>query len=96
MRKIINVAALLLFAWLVIDALGVPTSLLYFLLVGELPGTNVSLPPSVMLAIMTLGLGLVVFELFARRIELFQRLRQQMLGIISRREQLPRRRYTRI
>ncbi len=96
MRRIINISALVFFAWLVVSSFDIPNNLLYFLLVGELPGTNVRLSPTTMLALMTLLIGVVVFEICARRIEIVRHLRRQVFGIMSRREQLPRRRFTRI
>ena len=96
MRKIINISAFVVFVWLVLDALKVPDSFLYFLLVGELPGTALRLSPNIMLALTTLSLGLIIFEFSARRIEIVRRIRQQAIAMMTRREQLPRRRFTRI
>lgn len=96
MRKAINTAALVFFIWLVLDTYAVPDKLLYFLAIGALPGTATTLPPSIMLAIMSGLMGFVVFEAAARRFEVVRRIRRQLLGSISRREQLPSRRYTRI
>jgi hypothetical protein len=96
MRKIINSIALIFFIWLVLDTLNVPGAVLNFLLVGELPGTTVSLSPSLMLAIMTTVIGMIVFELMARRIEVVWHIRRYMINLIARRERLPRRRFSRI
>lgn len=96
MRKIINISAFVVFVWLVLDALKVPDGFLYFLLVGELPGTAFRLSPNIMLALTTLSLGLIIFEFSARRIEIVRRIRQQAIAMMTRREQLPRRRFTRI
>lgn len=96
MRKTINVAAFIVFFWLVLDALNVPSSLLNFLLIGALPGTAVSLPPTTMLAIMTGLMGIVVFEFSARRFEIVRRIRQLLFSVTTRRERLPTRRFTRI
>ncbi len=96
MRKTINIIALVFFTWLVLDTLNVPGAVLNFLLVGELPGTTVSLSPSLMLAIMTTAIGTIVFELMARRIEVVWRIRRYMINLIDRRERLPRRRFGRI
>ncbi len=96
MRKTINIAAFIVFFWLVLDAFDVPSSLLNFLLVGALPGTAVSLPPTTMLAIMTGLIGVVVFEFSARRFEIVRRIRQLLFSVTTRRERLPARRFTRI
>lgn len=96
MRKIINISAFVFFVWLLLDTFKIVDGLLYFLLMGELPGTSVQLPPSIMLALTTLSLGLIVFEFSARRLEFMRRIRQQAIAMMTRREQLPRRRFTRI
>jgi|GEM_PF-2028701 len=96
MRKAINYSALLFFVWLVLDALNVPSALLNFLLVGELPGTTTTLSPTLMLALTTAATGLIVFELAARRIEIVWRIRQQFIHVMTRRQRLPRRRFSRI
>lgn len=95
MRKAINISAFLFFIWLVLDTLNVPSILLNFLLVGELPGMHTSLPPIVMLVIISTVFGIVVFELLARRIEIARRTRQQLLNAL-RHSQLPRRRFHRV
>lgn len=96
MRKFINITAFIVFVWLVLDAFDVPDKLLYFLLVGALPGTSVTVSPTLMLALMTGLIGLVLFESAARRFEVVRRIRHLLFGIISRRERLPARRFTRI
>lgn len=94
MRKAINISAFLFFIWLVLDTLSVPSVLLNFLLVGELPGTQISLPPVIMLAILSTIFGVIIFETLARHIEITHRTRKQLLSI-SRRSQLPKRRFNR-
>lgn len=96
MKKAINISALLFFIWLLLDALDIPQNILMFLLMGELPGTRTSLPPTVMLSLMTAIIGIVSFELLARRVTIVRRIRQQAMGIMARREKLPRRRFTQI
>lgn len=96
MRKAINIIALLFFTWLVLDTLNLPSQLLYFLLVGELPGTNTSLPPTAMLSLMTLAIAIILFEFGARRIEGIRQIRGQVITMLTRRERLPKRRFNRI
>lgn len=95
MRKLINISALILFVWLLLDALNIPSMFIYFLLVGDLPGTTVSLSPTVMLAIMTLTGGTLLFEYLARRVEVVWRIRRSLMHIALRRERLPKRRFHR-
>lgn len=95
MRKAINLSALLFFIWLLLDAFNVPSLLLNFLLIGELPGMQTSLPPVAMLAIVSTLFGIIVFEIAARRVEIIHRTRQQIITITSRRNRLPKRRFNR-
>jgi hypothetical protein len=96
MRKAINSLALLFFIWLVLDAFSVPEKLVYFILMGELPGTSISLPPTTMLAIMTALIGIIIFESVARHFNVVRRIKTYVYGAINRRERLPLRRFTRI
>jgi hypothetical protein len=84
MRKIINITALGVFIWLLIDAFNVIEALITFLLVGEIPGTGLRLSPSVMLLIMTAGFFLVVFEIFSRRHAALRAWRKQLFATFSR------------
>lgn len=96
MRKAINISALVLFVWLILDSLNIPHTFMMFVIMGELPGTNFSLPPTVMLSIMTLAIGILLFEFFARRMEVVWRIRQHLRQFVSRYSRLPKRRFNRI
>lgn len=96
MRKLINGSALVFFVWLVLDTLRLPEILLNFLLVGALPGTTATVSPTIMLAIMTLVIGIIVFELLARHVGIFRHVRRTLIGLTARRERLPSRRFQRI
>lgn len=96
MRKIINISALIFFIWLVLDAFNIPSALFNFILLGELPGTEKSLSPTMMLAIMTTIVGIILFEMLARRFTVIRRTRQQFLALASKNERLPRRRFSKI
>ena len=96
MRKTINISALILFIWLLLGAFNLPGMLLNFLLVGEIPGTTLSLSPTQMLAILTAVTGLVVFEILSRRVSAMRRIRNQILAITRERELPPRRRLNRV
>lgn len=96
MRKTINSAALLFFSGLVLITFDVPSLLLNFILVGELPGASHSLSPSLMLALMTTVAGIIVFELLARKVSVVRRTRQQLMSLINRQARLPKRRFSRI
>lgn len=96
MRKIINISALIFFVWLVLDTFQIPAALLNFLIIGELPGTQKSLSPTMMLAILTTIVSIIFFELLARKFAVIRQTRQQFLSLINKRERLPRRRFSRI
>jgi CRP-like cAMP-binding protein len=96
MRKIINGIAIIFFIWLVLDTLHVPDMIVNFLLVGELPGTNAMLSPTMMLAIMTALSGIIIFELLARRFDLLRQIRHRFLSLMTKRERLPKRRFGRV
>lgn len=92
MRKTINIAALLFFIWLLLDAFNIPDALLNFLLAGEIPVVRVAVPPTTMLALLTVATVVFIFEVLARRIQTVRRLRQNILGLSSRLERLQFRR----
>lgn len=91
MRQFINISALVVFVWLLLDALNIPTMLLGFLLTGEIPLIGITLSPAVMLAITTTSAGIIVLELLARRISIIRRIRYHLASTIKR-ERLPKRR----
>lgn len=64
MRKAINVAALIVFIWLVIDAFQIHNLLIGILLAGVIPGTNFTLHPIAHLALLAAVTIIVVLELF--------------------------------
>ena len=94
MRKAINISALLFFVWLVLDAFDILSLLINFLLVGALPGSSVSVSPSIMLAIMATLAGIIIFELLARRFGVLRQLRYRITHL-DRYERLPKRRFGR-
>jgi hypothetical protein len=96
MHRTINTIALIFFVWLVLDTLHVPDIIVNFLLVGALPGTNITLSPTMMLAIVTTIGGIIVFELLARRFDVLLRFRQYFTGMIKKQERLPKHRFGRV
>jgi hypothetical protein len=96
MRKTITITAFLLFIWLLLDVFHILDILINFILVGEIPGMQTSLSPTIMLAIVTTLSVIVIFELLARRIKVVWQIRQQLRKFIERRERLPRRRFNQI
>ena len=95
MRKAINIFTLLFFIWLLLDAFNVGDAVLYFLLVGAIPGTSYSLSPSFMFGAMV-GFGaIILFEILTRHIKTLGRVRQHMRQFIARHNHLPKRRFNR-
>lgn len=100
MRKTINIFTLLFLVWLVLDSFHVFDNLLdgivSFLLVGALPGTTLTLSPTMMLAIMTTLSGIIIFELMARRFDIVRRIRYHFLNLSTKNARLPKRRFGRV
>ncbi|MFZ2544522.1 MAG: hypothetical protein WAW80_00930 [Candidatus Saccharimonadales bacterium] len=96
MRKTINIFTLIFFILLVSNTLDISNVLLKFLLVGELPGTNTILSPSMMLAIITTISGIIIIKFLTRRVEIIRKESRLVNTIIARQERLPNRRFTRI
>lgn len=96
MRKTINILALVFFVWLVLDTLRVPELLMNFLIVGAIPGSNVTLSPNTMLVLVTLISGIILLELALRHFGGFRNIRYYITHLGAKRERLPKRRFSRI
>lgn len=97
MHKTTTTVAIVFLIWLVLDALHAPDILMNFILVGAVPGSSsASLSPTMMLAIMTTCAGLIIFELLARRFDVFRRIRYHFTHLIAKQERLPKRRFGRV
>ncbi len=81
MRKLLNIATIILSIWLAVDVLHAPQMLLSFLLVGEVPGLNISLSPTLMMALLTVAMGVVIFEIAARRYNTIRHWRRRLLSL---------------
>lgn len=88
MRKAINIFTLVFFLWLVLDALNVPNEffnfLFGFLATGAVPGTTLSLTPTMMMALLSAATLFIAFEILARRYESLARVRQTVIGFAQR------------
>lgn len=96
MRKTINILALVFFVWLVLDTLRVPELLMNFLIVGAIPGSNVTLSANTMLVLVTLISGITLLELALRHFGGFRNVRYYITHLGAKRERLPKRRFSRI
>lgn len=83
MHRTINIAALIYFIWLLLDAFNIPNVLLNFLLAGEIPGVKTALPPSAMMAILASIAVIILFEILARHLGAVQRIRQTIIGFAT-------------
>ncbi len=96
MRKTINILALVFFIWLVLDTLRIPDLLMNFLIVGAIPGSNITLSPNTMLVLVTLISGVILLELALRHLGGFRNIRYYITHLGAKRERLPKRRFSRI
>lgn len=87
---------MLLLIWLILDAFQLHDKILYFLIIGEIPGTSIVLEPTTMLAIMSTLIGFVIFESFARHFDVVRKTRRTLLRISDKRNRLPTRRFTQV
>ncbi len=67
MRHIITTSVSILVLLLLLNVLRVPDMLIHFLLVGEIPGTRMSLPPNVMLVLLLLAMSIIIAEVTRRQ-----------------------------
>ena len=95
MRKTINIIALLFLIWLVLDTFNILGILLNFLLVGAIPGTSATVSPAAMLGIMVGISTVILFEILARHIKSFARIRKHCKHFAIRHSHLPKRRFGR-
>lgn len=96
MRKTINMLALVFFVWLVLDSLRMPELLLNFLIIGAIPGSNITLSPNTMLVLVTMISGVILLELALRHFGGFRNVRYYITHLGAKRERLPKRRFGRV
>lgn len=89
MKKIITMGALFGSFFVFLLSIDAPMSLLRFIMVGELPGGVLTLPPEIMLAITGIFIGLFVVYSALRFIP-----QTKIHPVVSR--HMPKRRYTAI
>lgn len=96
MKKTIITLGILCVTLIVLAQSGVFESLVLFLLVGAVPGTNYSIPASTMLLILISILWLVIFRVAA--IELFYAIasKRPAKQVTHHKKRMPKRRYSQI
>ena len=75
---------------------GVASSLMIFLLVGAVPGTSVSLPPTAMLAVISAVAWLIVVNFMATSAFNFVSMKRLIDKHLARRQRMPKRRFGRL
>ncbi|MDB5183498.1 MAG: hypothetical protein JWO07_179 [Candidatus Saccharibacteria bacterium] len=95
MQKTITISGLIFLTWIILDTFHVINSIMSFMLVGAIPGSNASVSPTMMLAIVTTLGGIVVFELLARRFNVIRRIRYHFLVLTRKQDRLPKHRFGR-
>lgn len=84
MKKMINIAALVLFVWLLLNAFDLPEAIIGFLFVGRIPGTTMSLSPTVMLVFHVSMIVLILFELLAHRFNALKKFKLSAQELVAR------------
>lgn len=84
MKKMINIAALVLFLLLLLNAFHLPEAILGFLFVGTIPGTTLSLSPTFMLIFHVSMIALIIFEMLAQKFSTVKQFRLTTLELVTR------------
>lgn len=96
MKILIIRAAFAFIAIITLAELGVFNALAMFILVGEIPGTNYSLPPAFMLLIMVGLMWVVLYRLTAIKMIYRRMIRRLKKQVRAYKKRLPRRRFSQI
>lgn len=95
-KKAIVVSMLILIIVSILSKSGVLNSLLIFLLVGAVPGTSVSISPSLMLLIVGAGFWAITFHFTAGKFITSRQTKRLIKKHITRKQRMPKRRYSQI
>lgn len=93
---IISLFVLLVAFMFILSESGVLNSLLIFLLVGAIPGTSVTIPPSLMLFMTGASLWAILFHLTAGKFIGSRQTKRLIKKHIARKQRMPKRRYGQI
>jgi len=94
-KRYLGIAAVAAVLALVLVKTGALDAVALFLLVGAIPGTDISLPAPLMFAALTLAIWFIVFR-FATTSALRRRTSTVATRYLTHKKQLPKRRYERI
>lgn len=96
MKKKLIFAVLIILLVVIVKNSGLLDALIAFLLVGAIPGTSLSMPPSAMLALSGIALWALTIRFAALPIVTFIRIDRLARHYIARKERLPKRRFNQI
>ncbi|HSW92119.1 MAG TPA: hypothetical protein VLG09_05735 [Candidatus Saccharimonadales bacterium] len=96
MNKKITIAALAVISIVVLIQSGILSSLVLFLLVGVIPGTSYSIPPTIMLLLIAAITWLVLFRLTAVEAIYKYSDNHSVKKHTERKKRMPRRRFSEI
>ena len=84
MRKFIITTVIFCLVFLAIDTVHISTLFINFLLLGEIPFTDTSLSPTMMLAIMTASAMIILLEILSYKITRIRQVRQKALEMATK------------
>lgn len=84
MRKFIITTVIFCLVFLAIDTVHISTLFINFLLLGEIPFTDTSLSPTMMLAIMTASAMIILLEILSYKITRIRQMRQKALEVTTK------------
>lgn len=96
MKKTLIITTLTLLVCIILSQSNVLESLLFFLLVGAIPGTSLSLPPSIMLTLFFAIAWVVAFRLVIQKLLAIRNQRDTARTRTKHKKRLPVRRFKRI
>lgn len=95
-KKAVIISILVLTIVVVLSESGVLNSLLIFLLIGAVPGTTITISPSLMLLTAGAGFWAVIFHFTAGKFISSRQTKRLIKKHITRKQNMPKRRYSRI
>jgi uncharacterized membrane protein len=96
MRKVVIITLLGFVGLVVLAQSGVFEALIFFLLMGIVPGTNITIPAGVMLMIIVSVLWLVIFRFVAIKAFSMHAARRAAKLRAERKQRIPKRRFSQI
>lgn len=95
-KKAVIISILVFVSVLILSESGVLNSLLVFLLIGAIPGTSVTISPTLMLTMAGAGLWVMIFHFTAGKFISSRQTKRLIKKHITRKQRMPKRRYGQI